>query len=358
MNEIKLNKVIDYAKLYHPKDAVDISDGLDILNLALEGFRENINISLTQLLKEKKYANVREVTDISELIAEIQAIVDGYSVSLDVTLDSDEEIEEEENIVEEEKTIPNYAEYVVDNSLPHTLYEDFTHKKAKAFSFDGRRYEAKDWKDVLIQTCDLLADIDSEKFYSLVSDPVMKGRKISYFGYEPIETNTGIKNYHMKNLDIYVWTNLSANHIRNLIRKLLKKYGVKISDFFIYLRADYSPLHENKLSISETEFQIIGDKVGKYVRLSMRELSNKQYKFSQNELSAMLSKKWSKDELGLDYPLLKQFREGVAIAEQIKEGSYGRYWKEIFEFNNKKFLVTSQWFDRHRENFEKWLMGL
>lgn len=47
----------------------------------------------------------------------------------------------------------------------------------------------------------------------------------------------------IKGADIYITTNLSANSIRNLIIKCLKKYNMKISDFKIYFRADYSDLH-------------------------------------------------------------------------------------------------------------------
>ncbi|HBH13443.1 MAG TPA: hypothetical protein DDX29_10070 [Clostridiales bacterium] len=357
MDENKINHLIEYTKMCHPKDAVDISDGLDILNMALDGLRENINLTLSKLLKEKNYTEVREVTNASESVAEIQNLIDGYVIMLEVPLENDEKNEYEESATEEEKTIPNYGDYVVNDALSHNLYEDFTHKKVTAFSFEGNRYEAKDWKDVLVQTCDLLADIDSDKFYLLVNDPVMKGRKIAYFGYESVVTNNGIKNCQMKNLDVYVWTNLSANQIRNLIRKLLKKYGIRISDFYVYLRADYTALHIDRLSISEKEIHN-DDKIGKYVRTAMRKISNSRYEFSLNELSAMQSKKWSKDELGLDYPMLKPYKEGVVTSEQIKEGSYRRYWKEIFEFNNKKFFVTSQWFDRNRENFENWFTNL
>ena len=131
--------------------------------------------------------------------------------------------------------------YEVDTTVPHTLFEIFTHKKPSGFLFNNKRYAASEWKDVLMQTCDLLAKINPEKLRSFLRDPVMKGRKIKYFGTNYVE----LKNAKMKEMDIYVWTNLSANSIRNLILKMLRQFGIEISSFFIYLRADYSPLHEN-----------------------------------------------------------------------------------------------------------------
>lgn len=43
--------------------------------------------------------------------------------------------------------------------------------------------------------------------------------------------------------NIYVEMNLSANGIRNLLIKMLNKYNIKLSDYKIYLKTDYSELH-------------------------------------------------------------------------------------------------------------------
>jgi len=58
--------------------------------------------------------------------------------------------------------------------------------------------------------------------------------------------------------------------------------------------------------------------------------------------------------LGIDFPFIKPYITGIDISVQITEGSYLRYWKEIFEFNQIKYFVTSQWFDRDRESFSYW----
>lgn len=350
----KLVDLVGYVRTNFPKDALDVCDSLELLNLALDGLLDSANRQISTLHKNKCYDKSMELLMISKEVSSFQTYISEYVTMLNVEAEIDEDdFTDETDISEEQKIIPNYAEYTVDSSVPHSLYEDFTHKKATAFSIAGARYEAKDWKDVLLQTCDILSEIDSDKFYTFIDDPVMKGRKVSYFCKTYIEK----KNHKLKNFDIYVWTNLSANHIRNLIRKLLKKYGIKISEFYVYLRADYSSLHRDD-SISETENQLLTEKIGKYVRMNMRTISNKQHRFSQNELMAMESKKWSKDTLGLDYPFFKPYIDGIDISEQIKEGTYGRYWKEIFEFNNKKFLITSQWFERNREEFDKWFQSL
>jgi len=198
--------------------------------------------------------------------------------------------------MEEQKTIPDY---VVDSSIPHTLYEDFTHKRVVAFSFNNKRYTVKAWKDLLLQTCDLLAGIDAAKFDEFIDDPVMHGRMVSYFSRKYVNK----KNEKMKNIDIYVWTNLSANGIRNLVRKLLREFDIRITDYYIYLRADYTPLHKsdkaNDEYIPDQSRSPDETRIGKYVRQTLRELSSNQHRFTEkikrNAVKAMVKRS--------DYPL-------------------------------------------------------
>lgn len=351
MPDFKIELIIDYLKNNHIKDATEISDCLELLNIGLESALESVNTDMQSHMKAKNYVKLRELTDFSEEISKIQVIVESYASLFDVEPDEDNIIDED--ISEEQKSIPNYTEYTVDTALPHSLYENFTNKKVTAFSLSGVRYEVKDWKDVLMKTCNLLASENSDVFYAFVNDPAMKGRKNSYFGLTPVAK----KNAKMDELNLYVWTNLSANHIRNLIRKLLKKFNMKIENYFVYLRADYTPLHtgDNNTSNNVSDEE---DKIGKFVRLFMRDLSDKQHVFSQKELMDMQSKEWSKEVLGINYPFIKQYTEGKDISLQIKEGGYLRYWKETFEYGGKKFLITSRWFDRDREKIEKWLKNI
>lgn len=354
-----INKIINSIKGYFPEDASEIVDALELLNLALDGLLGSASKQIVEFHTNKEYDQGMELLELSKSVSEIQEIINDFSILMNTETEKEEEgSEEEPDEAEEQRTIPNYSEYVVDSSIPHTLYEDFTHKKAAAFLLNNMRYPARDWKDVLLQTCDLLAEIDSGKFLEFVNDPVMKGRKISYFS----EKHVDGKNVKMADIDIYVWTNLSANNIRNLIRKMLKKFNIRITDYYIFLRADYTHLHKNEKvkddSNSMQRDHHNAEKIGRYVRQSLRELSNRQHSFTDQELISMTSKEWSKDILGIDYPLFRKYKEDEDISVQVRDGIYGRYWKEIIEFNGMKFLVTSQWYERHRESFRRWIERL
>jgi Na+/phosphate symporter len=182
MARIDVNRIIGIIKRYFPKDATEISDVLDLLNLALDGLMSSTNKMIAEFHKNKEFDKGMELWEFSKTVSAIQEKINEYSASISINAEMDEEeIEEELDEIEEQKSIPNYSDYVVDSSIPHTLYEDFTHKKVVAFSFNNKRYTAKNWKDLLLQTCDLLAEIDAKKFYEFLDDPVMKGREVSYF---------------------------------------------------------------------------------------------------------------------------------------------------------------------------------
>jgi hypothetical protein len=96
-------------------------------------------------------------------------------------------------------------------------------------------------------------------------------------------------------------------------------------------------------------------KIGEYVRIKMRELSNSRFTFSDSDIDVMQEKSWTKKVLGLDYELIRIYNEKYDISEQIKdELGYNRYWKELFNFGKYKILLNSQWFERYRGSFDEW----
>ena len=141
----------------------------------------------------------------------------------------------------DEKSIPNYNDYLVDTEVEHNLYEDLTHKRPCAFKIEGTRVEIKDWKGVLVQTINYLAKKDPNIVRSFVDDSKMNGKKVIYFSRVKLPTMRAV--VEIKSVNIYVATKLSANGIRNLLIKMLNKYNIKLSDYKIYLKADYSELH-------------------------------------------------------------------------------------------------------------------
>ena len=104
----------------------------------------------------------------------------------------------------------------------------------------GNRFDASDWKDVFVGTCEELAKKDIAKFNGFLSDKSMQGRKVQYFSL----SEEGLRNpKKIIGTNLYIMTCMSSNQIRNVIVQMLRKYDVSINEYKIFLRADYSALH-------------------------------------------------------------------------------------------------------------------
>lgn len=135
---------------------------------------------------------------------------------------------------------PNYKDYEVDNSVPHTLLENFTHIKPYGFKFiKDELIEAKSWKALYIKACEIFLKLDEKKFMSFESRTYMNGETRDYFSKDKENMDLPVKILDK----IYISTRFGANEFRDLLIKILKEYNYNVEDFIVYFRADYNPLH-------------------------------------------------------------------------------------------------------------------
>lgn len=150
------------------------------------------------------------------------------------------ELDEEntEDIEKYEKTLPkDYDKYRVDENEKHTLYESFKNKRPCAFSIENQKFEINNWKEVLLKTCSYLISKNKKIMEEIVKNESIKGRKRILLS----KNRNQIFNPEKLNyIDGYIETNLSADSIKNLIKRILKLYDIPLTKYFIYLRADYN----------------------------------------------------------------------------------------------------------------------
>lgn len=240
---MELDDLIKNLKLILPNDTLDIKASLELLSESIGSTYTDIQSEQNAAFSAHDFQRMGFLPQLAIKVAEVQDFINSLAEKLDIENDGAEtDNKSEDEIPKEQNTSAiDYSKYVVDQQIPHNLYENFTHKTPAAFSLFGERTKATHWKDALLLTCEVLAKKDFERFKNAALDETMQGRKIKYFAEEPNDMRSPEK---MKSTDIYVETNLSANHVRNILAKLLRLFGLKISDYIIFLKADYSPLHE------------------------------------------------------------------------------------------------------------------
>ena len=341
----------EYVRDNFSEKSNELVDALDLVNMVFDEIYDDIAVKIGECLNQRNTKGSLALHAFCETIIKIKGVVNEYSL-----LFANEENAEEEDIEDnkEIRDLPDYSSYVIDSTLPHTLYEDFTHKKACGFEFNGIKYDAKNMKDVMVTLCEILADEDKDKMIGFIGDPTMQGRKASYFSNKLIVEDNVNKNEKIGNLDVYVWVNLSCNQIKNVIKRMLKKYNYKFDDFKIYLRADYTDLHKKTNENTRENIDDSDDveKIGKHVQSCFRQLEN--YHFTPNELLAMQSGQWTLKTFGFSTPLIKKYDLTKPIAEQIKINGYNRYWKNPYRICGEEYFVASQWLEVNRERFNNW----
>lgn len=225
-----------------PSSVSDIREALDLLAASIDRAVEQVGEKVGKSFANKDFKKASELSLNSEELDSISRKIQRVIGDLDTIIDN-RNIEEDSKKIDgiDDKSIPNYSDYLVDMDVEHNLYEDLTHKRPCAFKIEGTRVEIKDWKGALVQTINYLAKKDPSIVRSFVDDYKMNGKKVVYFSRVNLPNMRAAREIKLAN--IYVETNLSANGIRNLLIKMLNKYNIKLSDYKIYLKADYSELH-------------------------------------------------------------------------------------------------------------------
>lgn len=366
MNEQFL-EIYKYLNSYDAKSAGNIYYGLELFLNSFNDSLASLNNKISVLAEAGEYASIGEVSMICEKIKKIQNEMNELinSMILSDLENNNSEKDSTESVISENSTESiahttriDYNKYIVDTNEVHYLNENFENKRPIAYMLNNRRYLSNTWREMLISVCVKLSKENYSVFHSFVNNPSFKGTKKSYFSVNHIYG----ENDRIPETDIYLCRNINSNTITSIIKKMLIEFNINPSTFYIYLRADYSDLHNNaddnyetKLSgnneSEQTESETQQMKVGEYVKMKMQKLSDEKYNFQPEILSALLDRAKTKQIFGLYYPFLQKIDLNKNLSGQYSS----RYWKDIFYFNKQCFFICSQWYDYNRKKFEQWI---
>lgn len=229
-----MREIIETIKIHLPESSIRINSILQELLEEVEFVMENF---ISEGYLPEKLNNVYE--ELQNITDEIQL---GYG-----------QLNLLEGIVTQSMSDdgrPKYEDYEVDNSIVHTLLENFTHIKPFGFIFlDDNLIEAKSWKNFYIKACEIFLKLNEEIFLSFINKTNMNGQTRSYFSKQKADIDTPI---HL--LDkIYINVDFGSNEFRDILVKILKEYNYNVDEFKVFFRADYNPLHKPQIYINIEE---------------------------------------------------------------------------------------------------------
>ena len=73
-----------------------------------------------------------------------------------------------------------------------------------------------------------------------------------------------------------------------------------------------------------------------------------KYCIKENEIDKLKSKRYSKQAFGIYFPFCKE-------VDNKLDKKLPRYWKNIYIVEERRFVVTSEWYARNKDLFLNWL---
>ncbi|OZI12572.1 hypothetical protein CEW92_05235 [Bacillaceae bacterium SAS-127] len=232
---MEIKHIISLIKEEVPNKAIDLAESLELLKETISDTLNEIHHKSNMAFQDRDISRRNELNQLIDQIIPLESEIEKFVADLDV--DDEKHIIGEMVEEADKRILPNYADYYVDTNVEYTLYEDYTHKRPWAFRMNDQNViKVTTWKEMLIKTCELLITVDEEKMMTFEKISRMNGRKRKYFSLHEANMTEPI----LVSGKIYVETHMNSNGFRNLIIKLLKEYDFKVSEFKIYLKADYT----------------------------------------------------------------------------------------------------------------------
>ena len=219
------------ADLYRefPKNAEKLSREME----RLSGLLEETGAAIMMEIEKEKYRKDKD----PEQIRQYRRIYRSVRKELESVDECRAQFSREQSLLKAERDRNaleriDYDAFRVDETVPYDLSSVITNKKPAAFSLYGQKIDVDSWKQMLLQTC-----------------PDLQGRKRPYFSRDGVGLDTPAK---IPDADLYVETHVSARYLKKMISKLLGKYNIPEEEYLIYLKKDFTTLHEETYRVRRT----------------------------------------------------------------------------------------------------------
>ncbi len=95
-------------------------------------------------------------------------------------------------------------------------------------------------------------------------------------------------------------------------------------------------------------------KIGKFIRVEFEKLIVKGL-LTEEIIQHLCDSTYSKEVLGLRYPMLKKYNDQQSMTEQRLINGSGRYYSHVYRLNGDKYLLTNDWYEKNRDHLVTWL---
>lgn len=360
---------------------------VDEINLALQNCIDTIENTRVLLQdKSNKYADRDNDDKAMELLAvrkELYKIMQHLQNAKGGDISTPQMVEETpinpttmpiEEAEPDEEEIDDDEKYLVDQTIPYKLSEDFMNTKPCAFELQGTKYAVRNFNELLVKFCEVLYRKNERLFEKIATEHRIKcgenGRVMIFYKQDKVASDVPKnKCTPILSSNILVFTNINNPTKVYAIRELLSIYHISENSFSVYLkwdkRIDRGQRPVGKLLNIDYDYSqevVVQPKVKP--EISVGQLAYDFFKeyFSNTQkyynLKDFLDETWCKETLGIPCPLFKEYNESRDLKEQTlyRNKTYAHYHqRNRYRINGKTYLICMLWNEGYRDKLEAWI---
>lgn len=356
---------------------------VDEINLALQNCIDTIE-NTKNLLQDKsiKYMNMDKTTvELAQAMDKLRKMKDNIEGMKHGDISTPQIVEETpvspttmpiEEAEPDEEEIDDDEKYLVDQTIPYKLSEDFMNTKPCAFELQGTKYAVRNFNELLVKFCEVLYRKNQRLFEKVATEHKIKcgenGRVMIFYKQDKVASDVPKnKCTPILSSNIRVFTNINNPTKVYAIRELLSIYHISENSFSVYLkwdkRIDRGQRPVGKLlNIDYSQEVVVQPKVKPEISVGQLayDFFKEYFKDTQKyyNLKDFMDEIWCMSVIGISCPLFKEFNPSKDIKEQTIWGNknYPSYAQNLkYRINGKIYLICMRWYERYRDKLEAWI---
>lgn len=210
------------------------------MNKVLTEMADNLNSKIHETKNVENYEKLVNILEAQKIILTIENENSGLIKKAPKKAKATKKVEvtnKKTNTEVNKKSRYDDDKYAVDTKKPHSLKEDFRFKRPHSFRFKRHYAKVTTWRELLVETCKYLYEVNPEKFKSFAEDASMQWGETYNFSTDKTKIRGPVL---IGDSGVYVETVKDSIAVRQMIIKMLTKYDLNVDNFKVYFSADYS----------------------------------------------------------------------------------------------------------------------
>lgn len=229
-----MKQLVEYLKKNNYEEVFEVYKSYELFEDSMEKIIDELKKSINSSMDNLQFHKLKELNGYFEtasmyLIELRQSkLIWEYEDEMQVKKINDEQKLTDDNYV----NVNEVHVWDKDNVISQSLHHDFDRATIVGFQIWDIKRVANSWKELFLNTCEILYSHNAESFSQLLDHSEMQGRTYKYFSYSEKDVILPEK---INNSNIYTTTIFSKTMTQGLIKKILEIMDIDSSSFLVFI---------------------------------------------------------------------------------------------------------------------------